>query len=82
MPLWRVECGCTRENCTVGGEAGGQRSPVNAKGPRPKPGPFVQIRNYSEMRVYLLSAPYWKMPIVASVGSPFSSNVIGPELPS
>ena len=31
------------------------------------------------MRVCMLSAPYWKMPIVASVGSPFSSNVTGPE---
>lgn len=65
-----------------GGAQGRYACPGNAKGPRPKPGPFVQIRNYSEMRVYLLSAPYWKTPIVASVGSPFSSNVIGPELPS
>ena len=31
------------------------------------------------MRAYVLSEPYSKMPIVASVGSPFSSNVIGPE---
>jgi len=54
----------------------------NAKGPRIAPGPFAASVDQMSMRVKRLSAPYWKTPMVASVGSPCSSKVIGPEKPS
>jgi len=45
----------------------------------PAPG-FQRLDGGEEAQA--LAALYWKMPIEASVGSPFSSNVTGPETPS
>ncbi len=54
--------------------------PDTGKGPGSLRGPFARaVRQRVSTRVCVLSAPYWKMPIDACVGSPFSSNVTGPE---
>ncbi len=55
--------------------------PDARRGPRIAPGPSLCARDAQRVstRVYMLSAPYWKMPIDASVGSPASLKVTGPE---
>ena len=60
---------------------------AHGNGPRIAPGPAAGSLSARPARgqltrVCVLSAPYSKTPIEACVGSPFSSNVIGPEAPS
>ena len=61
------------------------RAGANGEGPAAEaagPSRVPSERQRVSMRSWVLSALYWKMPIDASVGSPFSSNVTGPETPS